>query len=546
MILDNDILKYRGTGTAVVMTFLFAALVVCGCDKGQDVVSGASKLDTYPPPSPIEQRTNPLQTYIRANWTNGDPARTGGYHRGHIKVHGHCYTNLANFGDGDDQARFIADNFDMYMWGGEIVGDYMKVGKSLWLYESTNIPHIGNRHDSLTIAAWLADPAKNTVGYTFDDLVMHYKWDVDTWLGFTPGWNPADDRDHDLCRDLGPSDPLRTAQCIWDAEVRKPNFWEPGQFRRRVKIMHPGYIAAIADKTVNWWGERGGNGFYYDCAVYENWSIQLDKTFTYEGEDEADPNFRMRVELLLFVPTVVKAIERRIGVQDIYLANTITPYYSCAIPESKQLALTYLENSYNENWIVTNDPESPPMSKDRRENYLNCPFIDWMERDKGYVFTCYDPHGTDRGKRFSLALFYMINHQMAFYAYRTDDHWLFDGQNVRDKQWNEYVDFDVGQPATNALGLSDFQGNVGTNRYFVWISHDDYEILGREYLREDGQRVIVLVKIMERNQTEGVGPTVHPLPNTCRLVQADLSLGDPINEIVLYNNDGVILIETGN
>lgn len=546
MYLDQDILKRRITRTGFIVSFLIANLAVWSCDTGQDVVSGTSKPDSYPPPNPIENRTNPLQAFIRENWTSGNPTRTGGFHRDHIKVHGHCYTNLADFADGDAQAQFIADNFDMFMGGGQIVGDYMKVEELLWLYESTNIPHIGGRDDSLKIAAWLADPTKNTAGYTFDDLVMHYKWDAETWLGFTPGWNPADDRDGDLCRDRVPSDPQRTAQCIWNAEVRTPDFWYADQFQRRAKIMHPGYIAAIVDRTVNWWRTRGGNGFYYDCAAYENWSLQLDKTFTYEGEDEADPNFRMRVDLLLFVPTVVSAIERRIGSRDIYLANTITPYYSCAIPESKELALTYLENSYNENWIVTNSSGSPPMTAERREDYLDCPFVDWMEQGKGYVFTCYDPLGSDRGKRFSLALFYMVNHQMAFYAYRTDDHRLFDGEHVRDKQWNEYVDFDVGQPATNSLGLSDFQGRDGTDRYFVWISHEDYEILGREYLRGDGKRVFVLVKIMRRNLAEGTYPTVHLLPDTCRVVQSDLSLGDPVGEITLYNNDGVILIEAGN
>jgi hypothetical protein len=66
------------------------------------------------------------------------------------------------------------------------------------------------------------------------------------------------------------------------------------------------------------------------------------------------------------------------------------------------------------------------------------------------------------------------------------------------------------------------------------------------YLRDDGQRVLVLVKIMGQNQSEGANPTVVPLPNTYTAVQADLSLGNPVDEIVLYNNDGVILVEVRN
>jgi hypothetical protein len=85
----------------------------------------------------------------------------------------------------------------------------------------------------------------------------------------------------------------------------------------------------------------------------------------------------------------------------------------------------------------------------------------------------------------------------------------------------------------------------GSDRYFVWAVHDDYEILGREYRRGDGQRVLVLVKLMEYGMTEGASPTIHPLPRTYRAVQPDLSLGDPTVQVELRNNDGVILVQDG-
>jgi len=535
---------------AALYVILLANLAVCGCGEGRAELgtggSGDSGGRDTPPPNPIGDRPNPLQIYIRTNWTDGDLTSAAGFHRDHIKVYGHCYTDIGNLSDSDTQAQFIADNYDMYMFGGTVVGGYMKLRDLLWLYESTNIPNIGTPHDSTMIARWLGDRTRNTAGYTFDDFVMHYKWDVVTWMGATPGWNPDDDRNGDLCRDGAASDPSRTAPCIKDAELRTPDPWRPEFKQWRSKVMHPGYISAVADLTADWWENHGPSGFHYDCGSYENWSLDLGKTFTYEGEDEADASFPLRTDVALFVPTVVKAIESRIGVQDIYASNTVSPYYSCAIPESKAVSLRYLENTTNENWIVTNDPGDEPLSTRRRADYLDCPFVDWMEQDKGYVFACFDRLGSDRGKRFSLATFYLINHQMAFYYYRTDDHLIREGEHVWDKQWNPYVDFDVGRPTTNSLARPDFQGHHGTDRYFVFDTATRYEVLGREYLRGDGQRILILVKLMVRGSGEGLDPSVHPLYGTYRAVQSDLSLGNPVSEITLYNNDGVILVKNAN
>ena len=532
--------------SALLLSIPLALLVAIGCEGTPSEITGDDKGgtggDLVPPPNPLGERPNPLQQYIRAFWTDGDPDKTGGLHRSHIKVYGHCFSDLANVGDSDAQVQFIADNFDVYMWGGTTVGAGMSPLSSLWLAQTTGIPHIGSSHDSLMIARWLADPDRNVRGYRFDDLVMHYKFDVDTWLGFTPGWNPLDDINGDLCADRAPSNPSRTAPCLRDAEIRVPNDWFPNQPMWRAKIMHPGYVGYVIDSAVDMWNENPSDGFHYDTAVYENWSIELGKTFTYEGYDEAAEDFPMRTDLLLFVPTVASEIERKIGQQAIQFANTVMPRYSCQIPESKELSLKYLENTFNENWMVTNEVPSELMTTRKREDYLSCPYLDWMEHGKGYVFTCLDQMESDRGKRFSLATFYLINHQMAFYYYRTGRHRILDGEHVWEKQWNEYVDFDVGQPAVNTLGLPDFQGNSGTNRYFVWATQDDYEILGREYLRGDGQRVLVLVKLMAYGMTEGGSPTTHQLPRSYGALLPDLTLGASSNQVELRNNDGVILV----
>jgi hypothetical protein len=534
----------------VTLLLLFPPVVLgtLGCGEGQGGMTGEDggpDIDPGPPPNPIGDRVNPLQEHIRTYWTGGDPDSTGGYHRGHIKTYGQCWTNYANITDGDNQAQFIADNFDMYVWGGAIVGQHMAGQSTVWIAHTTDIPTIGTDYDSLMISRWLADPTRNVHGYRFDDLLMHYKYDVQTWLGSTPGWNPADDFDGDSCADRPPSRTNRTAPCLRDAEVHVPNYWMPGQFVWRAKIMHPGYTGYVIDGAVDLWTQTRCDGFHYDTAAYENWSIELGKTFTYDGYDEADPDFPMRTDQLLFVPTVAKAIEEKIGHRAIHIANTVSPSYTCRIPESKEPSLRYVENTLNETWMQTNSNGRNVMTTSRRQDFINCPYLDWLEQGKGYVFACFDELGSDRGKRFSLATFYLINHQMAFYFYRTDDHLVRDGEYVWDKQWNEYVDFGVGSPAVNSFGFPDFQGGYGTNRYFVWATDADYEILGREYLRGDGRRVLVLVKLMADGMTEDTSPTIHQLPHPYRAVKPDLTLDDPVTQVELRNNDAVILVEDG-
>ncbi len=74
-------------------------------------------------------------------------------------------------------------------------------------------------------------------------------------------------------------------------------------------------------------------------------------------------------------------------------------------------------------------------------------------------------------------------------------------------------------------------------------SYDNYEIIGREYERIDGTRTLVLARIMATNMVEGADPVTCQLPGTYRTVQPDLSLGDPVTQLELVNNDGVILVK---
>jgi PKD repeat protein len=554
--------------TAALMIAYF--LLSCTRDTGLNESTGLvglsemrkSMLDL--PPSPLNGRDNPLIAYIRTNWTNGDQEKTGGLHYGHIKIYGMLWSDLENATPtiASDNAEFIADHFDMYLWGGHIVGEhfYPQFPSALWMCGTAGEPTIGSVWDSTTTMNWV-NSAQNEGGYTWDDLVMHYKYDNTNDHGTFLGWNAADDTTGDGCRDMGPSDPTRTATCILESEACDSTLFRAGQSSRRwngtmlspAMPGYPGTLDMTTDRLLNEYNAYTPKfmGTFFDCVssnVYgRNGGLRY--TFEYEGSNEQAAGMQHSFDKVFFLPNFTVAFDQKNATPlVVYMGNIAQSTYSCNTSDPncmKEWGLEYMENFLDECWIMTNT-SSGLLHMEDIQTALDCPFLDYCGGGKGYVFAAEDVNPNDRGKRFTLATFYMINHQMAFYYYRTHGHGVQGStEHIEDWQWNPYVEFDVGQPAVNELGLLDFQGNAETNLYFIFAQNSNYKILGREYLRSDDLRVLVLTKVMASGKTEGADPTTVNLPHCYQAVQPDLSLGPAIDQITLYNNDGVILVRTG-
>ena len=536
----------------ICLLVLAAIALNCGDNRNPLSTSESPRLGS-PQENPLAGRTNPLQTFIRDHWTGGDQNKTGGLHYSHIKIYGHNYRNFEYFvSDPDDQAAFVAHHFDMYMWGGPIVGTVVDPDDFLWLEEAACVP----RACPTAINNWISQPGNNPSGWTLDDHLLHYMWNTFNWIAndTIPGYNWYDDYDGSGCIDSTegcdglPCQRDQSAQCILDARV---NWYAGGSCDYVWASLKQPYYDYIVSRAVFRYGLNHVKGYHFDCVAYQNPSLGLGYTHEYNGYDEAAQDFPMIDDLYAFVPWAVYGIEGEVGQLDVNIANCVLPGYTCANSYQKAAALEYLENVFNECWMFTNDPNNNKnFRSDRIEDWLDCPFADYMEQGKGYVFTCYDEAygeaGSDRGREFSLATFYMINHQMAFYYYRTKDHMLADPDKVWICQWNPMVEFDVGQPNENALGLPDFQGNYNTDLYFVWAQQANrYKILGREYLREDGRRVLVLTKIRDPYNSlgEGLDPTTHTLPHLWYRLNPDMTWGPASAQITLTNNEGAILLK---
>ena len=541
-----------------VVTTITVLMSGCGSDTSQNTenilssdLGGSATL----PENPLGPRTNPLQTYIRNNWTGGDLTDTGGLHYNHIKVLGGNWDQINQYPDAETNAEFVVDHFDAYMWGGPIIGEHAdgQYSDFLWINGGANIPCIGSVWDSLETLAWLADSTLNTCGYTWDDIVMHFKYDCSPSYGSYPGWNPDDDLDGDGCRDdQYPSDSTRTAQCIGESEIFFYEDFSASPYWNRAKLAHPGYHKMTSDRIlahIDDFDYDFGGYFWDSCAMNVGWNWGLEKSFLYESSDRITSNLDYYLDKILLVPTLAADyLEPVEPALNIHFVNMVSPLYTCVTSyDSKDWAYDYLENFILENWMMCNDPlpTNIPMTTNMIEDYLNCPFLNWLEEGKGQVLISWNKLGGDMDKRFSLATFYMINHQMAFYHYTEGGHMSREhpGRLISEWQWNEYVPYDIGQPDVNTLGLEDFQGNSGTDRYFVWEENSYYKILGREYLRDDGVRTLVLTKIMASGGMEGANPTTHELPRCYQPVQSDLTLGTPTREITLRNNEGIILVQ---
>ncbi|HEX6941497.1 MAG TPA: hypothetical protein VF128_01150, partial [Gemmatimonadaceae bacterium] len=339
--------------TRVCILLVTFSLLTSGCSDHHDLTLN-SPAQQNRRPQLLDPRTNPLQTYIETNWSSSS---VGGSHYENIKLYGHSYTNLEGH---QTDADFIANHFDVYMWGGEIVGE--ESGSlnptMLWLGEAGNIPHVRNGWELDMVDDFLANANPNN--YTFDDLVLHYA--INTTVGgyTTPGWNPDDDTNHNGCIDETegdsgePSDPNRSAQCLADSRVRNggPTGWHVANPSSQAYIDFRAWMAL-------WnWDTPGVEGFHFDEASYQDDAIERDRTIEYWELIETASPFKYVDDKYQFVPAAMSKAEDLIGAGPLVaFANVVSGDYLCGsagyLGAQHGFAQDNLENILLETWMLT-------------------------------------------------------------------------------------------------------------------------------------------------------------------------------------------------
>ncbi len=155
------------------------------------------------------------------------------------------------------------------------------------------------------------------------------------------------------------------------------------------------------------------------------------------------------------------------------------------------------------------------------------------------------PNGSDRGRLYTLSLYYLVHNANTFYLYESFNGHYFQ-QPISEWQWNPAVEYDVGVPAPVPEGFVDFEGVAGSNEHFEFASGPDpydpsltYHVLARNFTNG-----MVLVKMLpDGSVVDQQSITVHTLDQPYRILNADGTVGDlAVTEVSIRNNEGIILI----
>jgi hypothetical protein len=111
--------------------------------------------------------------------------------------------------------------------------------------------------------------------------------------------------------------------------------------------------------------------------------------------------------------------------------------------------------------------------------------------------------------------------------------------------YNPAVEFDIGQPDVIPSGKVDFEGKSNTREHYVFASGPDpvnnsltYHVYARRFTN-----ALVLVKMLPAGSTvDDTSITNHDLGGSYAPLQADGTLGAPITQANIRNNEALILI----
>ena len=152
--------------------------------------------------------------------------------------------------------------------------------------------------------------------------------------------------------------------------------------------------------------------------------------------------------------------------------------------------------------------------------------------------------GTDRGKLLSLGLYYLVHNSHTFYMYETLIGHAGAG-DVSTWAYNPAVDYDIGQPDQIPNGSVDFEGKANTKEHYLFASGSDpvnpsltYHVHARRFTN-----ALVLVKLLPTGSTtDDASITTHALDGTYAPLNVDGTIGAPITQASIRNNEALILI----
>jgi hypothetical protein len=401
-------------------------------------------------------------------------------------------------------------------------------------------------------------------GYNGEDFYLHYKEDtmVPTWEGKTivpgfpagmaPGWNPG-----------GGGNP---ASATSRAQSRVVGFYNGNsQPWHLANLAHPGYKQFLAERIEGlidgtWWynqpfasgpldGIMGDEAIYY--AVY-NEGV-LSRSTEYYGIPITDYH-PYAVAIEQYYPylsqALLDAFGRTADVMPNY-GNVMFLNYANPSAINIQAATPWV---WGEVWLTNTGYWTPTGGAYRcvtyDKDYVNgvraliLQMRTGGRRVIGARDTANGTAGTDRGKLFTLGLYYMLHSKYSYYMYETAQGHALPG-HVSTWAYNPAVDYDIGQPAPIPASAVDFEGMPGTSEHWVFATGPDphvpsltYRVLARRFTR-----ALVLAKMLPLGSVDdNRSITTHALGGSYRPLLANGTLGSPVTQASIRNNESLILI----
>ncbi len=400
-------------------------------------------------------------------------------------------------------------------------------------------------------------------GYNPEDFYLHYREDVDvpTWesnvivtgfpVGVAPGWNPG-----------GGGNP---ASATNRAQSRVVGYYSGGEPWYFANLANSGYRAFLAEHIEGlidgtWYFNQPFatgpiDGVMMDEAIWYPIFGEglLDHSSEYWGVSVNDDHPYTRSIETIYPEMAQQMMDRFGSTKDIMpnYGHVLFLNYPNRCAQNVQATTPWI---LGEVWISYTGAATPVSGGNRAVSYDNDyvnsvreivrqtrvggrRVLGGQDRYSGIA-------GTDRGKLFTLGLYYLIHSKHTYYMYTS----TFDSNVGHVSLWgyNPAVQYDIGQPDVIPPGAVDFEGRSNTREHYLFASGPDpvngsltYRVLARRFTN-----ALVLVKMLPAGSTvDNSSITTHALDGTYGVLQADgLVDPTPITQASIRNNEALILI----
>jgi hypothetical protein len=422
------------------------------------------------------------------------------------------------------------------------------------------ITYFTNRYHLLAAEAdaWCA-----AQGVDAEDFYLHYREDVYLAgysqvlvpgypIAFVPGWNPN-------AQPGGPASAASRAESrAYGAANPSHEPWPLANYDNpHYRAFAKDYIRRKVEGTV--WGATAGpeplDGVMMDHGVFYPGGNEglLNKTDEFYGI-ALDDNHPYGVAFETFYPELREYLNGLFHKGIDVVPNYGHVYFLSQTDRFSQGVQDAVDWAWGEVWVTHRNGHAPIAGTNRVISYEKdyersiAAIARQSSSGKRRILGARDlssgTAGSDRGRLFTLALYYLVANTNTFYAYETATTHKH-GADLSLWQWNPAVQADIGKPAQVPGGMVDFDGNRGTTEHYVMeIGPDpvngfvEYTLLARRF-----DRGLVLAKMLPNGSTtDDTSVTHHDLGGSYRIVQADGSLGLVTTTASLRNNEGVIYV----